>query len=442
MSEIKFPPTLSVEYKDVSMLLSALVRGATADASFYVLALAAFGLVYSATPTDAEYLFDILRNRILLLERHSSLVAQDAEALGFAVHALIRQGKWKDDLQKHEKDLISYYERIQEANWLRSPDVATAFLFGFASLTNFRSLSVQANQYLLRELDESTNGDLPVLLLGLSANGGSNLADNTKVRKWLERTHLPFKHVCMLAVALHNLDSPLSVEATNRVRLAFSEAYADVVDSNISLVRALLTITHIAAMGENSPQIISTFKQFPVDRDICNRIISVIQSDAHLFIEFRKELLAHPPAIDLLAFYLFATKRVGFANAYVVDEELKSSFQEFLNLWRRVGVRAIDQRVLLGLILTAFVASVTALCSTWLPLSDWLYNSIMNAVDSDLLKSYLDDVLKTAVLFPIYFILGSLMGVWLHGRVSWHDIGFEGIVDNTRQILKSIRNQR
>lgn len=442
MTVTEFPSTLGVEYKDISLLLSAMTRGATSGASFYILALAAFGLSYSATPKEAEYFSEILKNRILSIDIHSSLVVEDAEALGFAVHAFVRQRKWNAALQKHEKNLLAYYQKIEESQWLRSPDVATSFLLGFSSLTAFQVLSAQARKYLLQELGESANGHLPVPLLGLSLNGGIKEVDQTSVRKWLERTHLPFKHVCMLAVALNDLDSPLSVEATNRFRLEISGVYSEIVDSNISLVRALLAITHIAAMGENTTRIINAFKYFPVDEAMRDRIVSVIQSDAHLFIEFREDLLAHPPAIDFLAFYLFATRRLGLADAYVIDSQMKVSFQEFLKLWRGVGVRTIDQRALLALIFTTFVVCVAVLLQVWLPISDWLYNLIMKAVDSALLASFLDDILKWAVLFPMYLIFGSLMGIWLYGRSTWHDISPGGVITNMCGIIKSIRTQR
>jgi hypothetical protein len=246
----------------------------------------------------------------------------------------------------------------------------------------------------------------------------------------------------MQAVAMHDLDCPLSVGATNRFRMEVSGLYSSVVDSNISLVRALLAIIHMAAMGENAEQIVNALKKFPVDEEVRKRIVSVIRSDAHLFIEFRVDLLAHPPAIDFLAFYLFAASKLGLADAYIIGGELRAPFQEFLKLWQGTRIRAIDQGALLALIFITLIASVVVIFAIWLPLSDQLYNVIIKAVESQLLASYLDDFLKALVIFPVYLILGSLMALWIRGRSTWRDITPDGVIANMYAIIKSIRTQR
>jgi hypothetical protein len=94
MATTEFPTTLGVEYKEISLLLSAMTRGATSDAPFYILALAAFGLSYSATPEDVESFSSLLQERILSIGIQSTLIFEDAEALGFAAQMLQHPSFW------------------------------------------------------------------------------------------------------------------------------------------------------------------------------------------------------------------------------------------------------------------------------------------------------------------------------------------------------------
>jgi hypothetical protein len=88
MSSSPLPVTISTEYKDVSLLLSALMRGIKTTTSFSTVALGAFGLSYSAFPEEVEVLLSCLQDRILAVNAQSNPIAGDAEAVGFAAHVL------------------------------------------------------------------------------------------------------------------------------------------------------------------------------------------------------------------------------------------------------------------------------------------------------------------------------------------------------------------
>ena len=99
------PVTLSTEYKDVSLLLSSVTRGITADTPFYIAALSAFGLLYSSNPRQVEALFEYLEAQLLRLDRGSEVIAENVEAVGFAAHVLTSSRRWGQRLKNHEGEL-------------------------------------------------------------------------------------------------------------------------------------------------------------------------------------------------------------------------------------------------------------------------------------------------------------------------------------------------
>jgi hypothetical protein len=302
-------------------------------------------------------------------------------------------------------------------------------------------LASKARAYLSQKL--ATDQSVPVAAFGLSVGGQTPEISDTQVQNWLDRTHQPFKYLCMLAVTLNSIRHPLSARAITCLRKRVLEIYSGVVDPNINTIRILLAVIHMAEMGQNADEITHALRRLPIDDGVRNRVSAIIRADSRLFIEFRDGFLAQTPTIDFLAFYLFAANKVGLTEAYIVDDKLKAQFSEFMKAWQNRESKVVNRIALAFLLLVSFVASVVAVFKVWWPISNGLYNWILSLTNNQLVESYLDDILKGIIALPIYAILGSALALWLHGDVSWSDIiGFEGVVKNARTVIRRALGRR
>lgn len=446
MTNQPLPQTVSTEYRDVSTLLSVLAHGIETGDSFYLTALSAFGLAYSAFPANTEALLNQLINQIAATISDSEIIAQDVEALGYAAHVVRRYHRLDGRFEEHRPALEAFFERVSNLQWLRSPAVAVAFLLGFAGEGSFLPLIAKAHEYLLQQPTDSLGPNLPLVLFGQTILKEKPSIGDPQIQAWLNRTQQPFKHLCLLAIALNELEHPLATVAVARLRDRVVEMHSVTVDPNISLIRVLLAVVHLAQMGEDGDQITEALDRLPIGDDTRSQISAVIRADSHLFVELRDEMLTDPPAIDLLSHYLFAASKLGLRDAYIVDDSLKTHFTVFLATWQHRQVRAINRNALAWLIAISSLFSIAALVSVWWPLSNWLYSWILQRSSSALVQSYLDDLLKAVILFPIYIVVGSALALWLRGQVALTDINPEGVTANVRafvsQLLRRSDRQR
>lgn len=399
------------------------MRSVTPETPFLNLALGAFGLHYSAIPTTKSDISEHLVSHILSLNANSPIVEEEARSLFLAAHVLFAKKQWDARLRRHETEIISYCQRIATLHWLRNPPLATLFLLGFAPRRRFRDLVVKAQQYLEKQIERCSDNEFPVVIFGLSLVRNNDLyLDDNRISDWLSRRHKPFVNLCLLAVALHRLSHPLVTDCVGLLQEAVFEAYTRTVNPNLSTIRILLAVIHMAEMGQSQEEIAATLRDFPLEESVRNRISAIIRADSRLFIEFRDGMLAQAPIISHLAYYLFAASELSLKNAYIISEPLKGQFEEFRKLVGRKSVKVVSPLPLV-VVLAFSVAFVTlVLVWFWWPRANNIYNMILNSTSNPLVQSYLDDTLKLLILIPLYVVCGSAAAIWLRGSVTWRDI--------------------
>ena len=429
--------TTNTEYKDISLLLDTLMRSITPETPFLNLALGAFGLHYSATPAIRSDLIEYLVSYILSLKASSSLVEEEARSLFLAAHVLFVERQWDARLGEHENEIIGYCDRIATLNWLRSPLLASLFLLGFAPQRRFRELVVKAQLYLEKQVGKCSEDDFPIVIFGLSLVRNNDLDDN-RISGWLSRQHKPFVHLCLLAVALHRLGHPLVTDSVKLLQDAVFGAYVSTVNPNLSTIRVLLAVIHMAEMGQSAEEIAATLKDLPLEEDVRNRVSAIIRADSLFFIEFRDEMLAQAPILSHLAYYLFAASELSIRNAYIISEPLKGQFDEFRKLVGGKSAKVVS-RLPLAVLLTLFVAFASwELVRFWWPRANRVYNAILNSTSDSLVQSYLDDMLKLLVLIPLYVAYGCAAAIWLRGYITWKDLTPGGFWTALREIASNI----
>jgi hypothetical protein len=431
--------TTNTEYKDISLLLNTLMRSVTPETPFLNLALGAFGLHYSAVPTIRGDIIEHLVDHILSLNADSSIVEEEARSLFLTAHVLFAEKQWDARLGKHENEIIGYCDRIATLNWLRSPLLASLFLLGFAPQRRFRELVVRAQQYLGKQVERCHENDLPVIIFGLSLVRNSDLdLDDDRISGWLSRQHRPFVNLCLLAVALHGLGHPLVNDCVRLLQDAVFEAYTSTVNPNLSTIRILLAVIHMAEMGQSKEEITATLRDFPLEENVRSRVSAIIRADSHLFIECRDGMLAQAPILSHLSYYLFAASELSIRHAYIISESLKGQFDEFRKLISGKSAKVVS-RPLLAVLLTLFVAFASLeLRRLWWPLANNIYTVILNSTSNSLIQSYLDDMLKLAILIPLYVTYGCAAAVWLRGSVTWKDLTPSGFRAALYEIASNI----
>jgi len=415
--------TTNTEYKDISLLLNTLMRSVTPETPFLNLALGTFGLHYSAMPTNRSDVSGHLVSHILSLNANSPIVEEEARSLFLGAHVLSVEKQWDARLGKHENEIIGYCDRIATLNWLRSPLLASLFLLGFASQRRFQELVVRAQQYLEKQVERCSENDLPIVIFGLSLIRSSDLdLDDNRISDWLSRQHKPFVHLCLLTVALHRLGHPSVTDCVRLLQDAVFEAYVSTVNPNLSTIRVLLTVIHMAEMGQSEEEIAATLKDFPLEESVRNRVSAIIRADSHLFIEFRDGMLAQAPILSHLSYYLFTASELSIRHAYIISEPLKGQFDEFRKLISGKSVKVVS-RLPLAVLLTLFVAFASLeLVRLWWPRASNIYAVILTSTSNSLIQSYLDDMLKLLILIPLYVTYGCAAAIWLRGSVTWKDL--------------------
>jgi hypothetical protein len=415
------------------------MRSITPETPFPNLTSGAFGLHYSATPTIRCDLIEYLVSHILSLNASSSLVEEDARSLFLAAHVLFAEKQWDARLREHENEIIGYCDRIATLNWLRSPLLASLFLLGFAPQRRFRELVVKAQRYLEKQVGKCSEDDFPIVIFGLSRVRDNDLGlDDNRISGWLSRQHKPLVHLCLLAVALHRLGHPLVADSVKILQDAVSKAYVSTVNPNLSTIRVLLTVIHMAEMGQNEEEIAATLKDFPLEEDVCNRVSAIIRADSRLFIEFRNGMLAQSPIISHLAYYLFAASELSIKHAYIIPEPLKGQFDEFRKLIGGKSAKVVSRPSLAVLLASFLTFASLGLVWLWLPQANIVYNLILNSTSNPLVQSYLDDALKLLVLIPLYVTYGCATAIWLRGYITWKDLTPGGFWTALREIASNI----
>jgi hypothetical protein len=437
MSNNMLSITVSTEYQDVSFLLYILTKGSTQNTSFYLLALQAFGLSYSSQRRQADAFLDNLQTKIQSVDTHSQIIAEEVEAISLASHVILQRKGWDRGLKAHQETLHSYFARVADADWLRSTSIATCFILGFAECPSFERLTSQAGDYLEKKLQSISSRDFPLILFGLWMIGRTPQIDQTQIKEWLDRTHQPFKSLCMLAIALDALNHPLSKSAISRLRARILAIYFSAIAPNIATARILLAVVHMAEMGQDAEQITSALKNMPVEDEMRELISAVIRADSRLFIEFDDKSLTKPPVIEFLAFYLYAASLTGIDQAYLVTKSLKTQFTEWLKMYGNSNFRAIQQTPLTLLILLVLSGCVYILHELWWPLSNRIYEGTMSLLgESPLFESYLDDFLKWLVAIPVYCVVGFLAALWLYGKARLIDLRPGEVTKNIKVIFQ------
>ena len=432
------PVTISSEYKDISLLLLALTHGLTDVSPFYFTAMSAFALLHSAFSSEVKPMLPFLKRHILTVTSQSEIIIEETEALGYTAYVLTNQNKWDHDLQAHQENLVSYFEAVKRLQWLRNPSVAALFILGFSTLQPFCHLNRDAKNYLNLELPRASNSNLPVIAFGLSIGGETPSLNDEQIKGWLSQTHRSFKGICMLAMTLSAMHHALSQQFVTNFQQEASKIYSGIISQNISTIRVLLAVIHMAEMGQNAEQITQSLRRLPIDESIRDRVSAVIRADSQLFIEFQDNQLTQNPTLDFITFYLFSANKLGLTKAYIIDNRLKTDFLTFAEEWGGQS-KAIHHVTLAILIMISLAASITVLVQIWWPLSNKLYEWSMKIwQDQPLITSYLDDLLKGIILLPVYLIIGAALGMWLHGRVKGNDIKPENIVANARTITEQL----
>lgn len=447
MSYANFPVTTSSEYKNISLLLSALTRGAILESPFRVLALSAFGLSYSINPLAVEALVNSLKKKLLAINAQTEFIADETEAVGFTAHVLIRQQKWDKELQQHQDELINYFERVANLEWLRSDYVAMSFLLGFGRQKPFLGLAERAKEYLRHRLPDTNTStpNLPVVAFGLYQGGALPQIPEMQVRHWLDRTHQQFHYLGMLAVTLKAWQHQLAQKAITHLQERASLVYVETVEQNIGLVGVLLSVIRMAEMGQSAEQITEALKQVQTGKIAYDQINAVITADSKLFTEFSLNPSNQVPLIEGLAFYLFAAYQLGLTEAYIVDDQQKTQFSEFARI--RMGGRqfkAVSRLEFAILIIIAFTVGVMLTFQIWWPISNILYDWIVDNFENQLLVEIVGNILLQAViLVPIYFVFGAALTLWLHGQIRWSDASKpEKVFANALILIESTFSKR
>jgi hypothetical protein len=429
----------NTEYKDASLLLFTLMRGATVETPFLSLALGAFGLHYSALPVIEGTLAEHLVRRIRSLQIDAPPVAEEAQALFLAAHVLRQTGRWDALVGEYEEAIIEYCEQLANLRWLRNSLVATLFLLGFESEDRFRELSTKAQQYLEDQLQQGLSSEYPIILFGLSlARDGNIQVQEGTINNWLSRQQKPFAHLCLLTVALHSLGHPLFNQCAQALQGSAFENYVTTVAPNLSTIRVLLAVIHLAHIGQSSEEIETALSSLPLDKETREKVSAIIRADSRLFIEFRDGMLAQSPVVSHLAFYLFAAAKTSLRDAYIISGPLKDDFDEFRKSSDDVSVKVVARPVLAWFLLLFAALASFLLCLYWWPLADKIYDWALTQTPNVLIQSYLDDVLKFFILLPLYVIYGSAMAVWLRGRIILKDLTLGHILSSLREIVSSI----
>jgi hypothetical protein len=284
-------------------------------------------------------------------------------------------------------------------------------------------LVVKAQQYLEEQIERCSDNEFPIVIFGLSLVRKSDLnLDDNRISNWLSRPHKPFVNLCLLAVALHRLSHPLATDCVRLLQDAVFEAYTSTVNPNLNTIRALLSVIHMAEMGQSEKEIAATLKSFPLEENVRNRVSAIIRADSLFFIEFRDGMLAQAPILSHLAYYLFAASELSIRDAYIISKPLKSQFDEFRKLMGGMPAKVVS-RPLLAVILVLFVALTSLeLIRLWWPLANTIYDVILNSVSNSLFQSYLDDALKLLTLVPLYAIYGCAIAIWLRGSITRKDL--------------------
>lgn len=447
MSNTVLPITTSSEYRNISLLLSALTCGAVLESPFRFQALSAFGLSYSVNPVAAERLLKSLKKKLLDINAQSELIADETEAVGFAAHVLIRQKKWDKELQQHQDKLISYFERVANLDWLRSNYVAMSFLLGFGGQKPFLKLAERAKAYLCDRLPDTNTStlDFPVVIFGLYQAGASPQITDVQIRHWLDRTHQPFHYLCMLAVTLKAWQHTSAQIAITYLQERVSSVYAETVAQNVSLVGILLSAIRMAEMGLSGDEITQTLHRIQSDETTPDQISAVITAGSKLLVEFNLNLSAHVPLIEGLVFYLFVANQLGLTEAYIIDDRQKAQFLEFTKVQMRgQRFRAVGSVEFASLVVIAFIVGVTAIYRIWWPISSEIYDWILTSSKNQLLVEIVaTHALDGVILVPIYFVLGSALTLWLHGQVKWSDAVMpDKVISNALVLIRSIFDRR
>jgi len=429
----------NTEYKDASLLLFTLMRGATIETPFLSLALGAFGLHYSALPDLKDTLTEHLGRHIRSLQIDAPPIAEEAQALFLAAHVFRQTGRWDAFVGEYEEAIIEYCEQLANLRWLRSSLVATLFLLGFESEDRFRELSAKAQQYLEDQLQQGLSSEYPIILFGLSLVRDGNIQmQEDHISNWLSRQQKPFAHLCLLTIALHSLGHPLFNQCAQALQGSAFENYVTTVDPNLSTIRVLLAVIHLAHIGQSSEEIETALSSLPLDKETREKVSAIIRADSRLFIEFRDGMLAQSPIMSHLAFYLFAAAETSLRDAYIISGPLKSDFDEFRKSLSGVPVKVVARSVLAWCLLLFSVLASVLLYLYWWPMADAIYNWALAQTSIALLQSILDDALKLLISLPLYVIYGSAMAVWLRGRITWRDLTPGHFWNSLKEIASSI----
>lgn len=445
MNKSILPVTVSSEYKNISLLLLALTRGAILENSFRFLALSAFGSLYSADPKAVEVWLDSLESHLLAVSAESELIADDVEAVGFAAHVLIQVGRWDAKLQQHQSELMSYFDKVASLQWLRSSQVAMSFLLGFGKEKIFHKLAENATAYLEQQLPNTNTSpnNFPVILFGLYMGGAAPQINEMQIQHWLDRTHQPFYHLCMLVIVLKAWQHRLATEAIRQLQEKVAAVYAEIVNKNVGLVGVILSVIHLAEMGQNGDQIVETLKRLQLNNAAYEQISAVITGASQLFVQFEIDPSTQLPIVENLAFYLFAACQLGLTEAYIIDEHLKTQFFEFSRLRNNRQFKAVNRVELAVLIVIAFIVGVFIIFEVWWPLSDTAYNWALINIENQLGWGIFDDFLKALILVPVYFVFGATLTLWLHGQIQWGDtIKPDRVMENVSVLAKQILGKR
>ncbi len=431
--------TTNATYKDISLLLYTLMQSVTSETPFFNLALGAFGGHYSAMPTIGENVINYLIDHVLSIDASGSPVEEKARSLFLAVHILRARKRWDARLRRHEDEIVNYCERISDYHWLRSSSVAALFLLAFASHRRFQELSAIAQQYLESQMERCSETDFPVVVFGLSLAPNSNFeVDDQRVRDWLSRRQKPFVHLCLLAVALHRLEHTLLAESVCLLQDFVFDTYANAISPNLSTIRILLAVIHMAEIGQSGEEIEATLRNFPLSEDVRDRVSAVIRADSRLFVEFRDGMLAQSPILSHLAFYLFAASELSIRDAYIIPEPLKNEFDEFRKFLGGMSAKVVSRRLLAVILILVVGLTSFELFRRWWPLANEMYDTVLKLTTNALVQSLLDDVLKGLITLPLYAICGLAMAAWLRGSVRWKDLAPGCFWGNLRDVASSI----
>lgn len=360
------------EYREISNLLFVLMKSLREKTDIYPVAFGILGLSNSQhRDVEPDDILPYIKERIEGFDSENQSELHYKKAIELCLSYSVSQTYGDNISSKSLDELRKYFKIVSMKKWMGDTEVACWFLYSFKN-TKWDDLIENAASYLkniyLKTKFDPKN-DIGYLLFGISQYEDilPLIDEEAKfgIRKWISNEQKSFDSFCLLSVALtKSRQSDFEQLCVTELQRMFHGYNMNLISENIKTIGLLLNAVYLCEIGILDDKIVERLNKATND-PLISKVVDIHTKDSTITLKFKDGKIPQSPIIKNLALYLMFLNETSLSTGYILTEDMKVEFDEFLKSFSVDRPKVISQNLFTMLLILSNISLILGILGYW-----------------------------------------------------------------------------